>query len=82
MVVVGILIALQVNTWNEERKLANEVLALFENIPETIDSSSTARNLLVLGFIEDHNPSFSTYNEIQGSGKLALINSKKIKNRA
>ncbi len=114
LVVIGILIALQINTWNEERKLANErvdilknlrddlsndienyqysilrleerqlvaneVLALFENIPETIDSSSTARNLLVLGFIEDHNPSFSTYNEIQGSGKLALINSKKLK---
>ena len=114
LVVIGILIALQVNNWNEQEKLAYEritilqnlkedltndienylysierledrqkvadqVLLLFENIPETIDSSKTARNLLVLGFIEDHNPNFSTYKEIQGSGKLALIKSKKIK---
>ena len=112
LVVIGILIALQINTWNEEGKLekeritilenlrddltndienyqysilrledrqivANQVCALFENIPKTIDYANTARNLLVLGFIEDHNPNFSTYNEIQGSGKLGLINSKK-----
>ena len=103
LVVIGILIALQINNWNEERKLENErvdilknlrdditndienykytilrledrqivadeVLALFENIPKTIDSAKTARNILVLGYIEDHNPSFSTYKEIQGSG--------------
>jgi hypothetical protein len=114
LVVIGILIALQINNWNEERKLdnervnilknlrdditndienyeytilrledrqivADEVLALFENIPKTIDSSKTARNILVLGYVEDHNPSFSTYKEIQSSGKLALINSKKLK---
>lgn len=114
LVVIGILIALGINNWNEEQKLAKEritilenlrgdltndienyqysiqrledrqkvadqVLALFDNIPKTIDSAKTARNLLVLGFIEDHNPNFSTYNEIQGSGKLALINSKKLK---
>jgi len=114
LVVIGILIALSINNWNEERKLAderitilenlrddltndienyeysilrledrqkvtNQVIALLENIPNKIDSSKTARDLLVLGFIEDHNPNFSTYNEIQGSGKLALINSKKIK---
>jgi len=114
LVVIGILIALQINTWNEERNLAKEritilqnlredltndienyqysfmrledrlkvtekVIVLFDNIPKTIDSATTARDLLVLGFIEDHNPTFSTYNEIQGSGKLALINSKKIK---
>lgn len=114
LVVIGILIALQINNWNEEQKLSkeritilhnlrddlkndienyqystlrleerqktgNQVLTLFENIPQTIDSANIARNLLVLGFIEDHNPNFSTYNEIQGSGKLALINSKKIK---
>jgi len=111
---IGILLALQVNNWNEERKLsqeriailknlrddlkndienyqystlrledrqkvADQVLTLFENIPKTIDSANTARNLLVLGFIEVHNPNFSTYNEIQGSGKLALIKSKKVK---
>ena len=114
LVVIGILIALQINNWNEERKLANEkiiilqnlredlnndienyqysierledrqkvadkVLALFENTSKIIDSASTVRNLLVLGFIEDYSPNFSTYNEIQGSGKLSLINSKKIK---
>ena len=114
LVMIGILLALQVNNWNEEQQLKKEritilqnlkedltndienyqhsilrledrqkvvdkVLVLFENIPNKIDSSKTARNLLVLGFIEDHNPNFSTYNEIQGSGKLALINSKKIK---
>jgi len=114
LVVIGILIALQINNWNEERKLANEritilqnlredlrndienfqysikrlenrqivaneVLALFENIPKTIDSAKTARNILVLGYIESHNPNFATYKEIQGSGKLALINSKKLK---
>ncbi len=114
LVVIGILIALQINNWNEGRKLAreeisilqnlrddlindienynysilrledrqivaDEVLALFENTPKTIDSANTARNLLVLGFIEDYNPNFATYYEIQGSGKLAIINSKKLK---
>ncbi len=114
LVVIGILIALQINNWNEEGKLekeritilenlrsdltndienyqystlrledrqkvADQVLALIENIPKSIDSANTARNLLILGFIEDHNPNFSTYNEIQGSGKLAIMKSKKIK---
>jgi hypothetical protein len=114
LVVVGILIALQINTWNEERKLekerfsilenlkddltndignykmnihrleekqkiANEVLKLFENIPLKIDSANTARKLLVLGYIEDHNPNFATYNEIQGSGKLSILRSKELK---
>lgn len=114
LVVIGILIALSINNWNEERKLAderitilenlrddltndienyqystlrledrqkvaNQVLALLENIPKKIDSANTARNLLVLGFIEDHNPNFSIYNEMQGSGKLTIVKSEKIK---
>jgi type II secretory pathway pseudopilin PulG len=114
LVMVGILLALQVNNWNEVRKLAKEritilqnlredltndienyqysflrledrqkvaenVILLFDTIPKTIDSAKTARDLLVLGFIEDHNPNFSTYNEVLSSGKLGLINSKKIK---
>jgi len=114
LVVIGILIALQVNTWNEERKLdkervailqnlridlandienykmnivrleqrqqiANEVLEIFEQLPSEIDSSDTARKLLILGYIEEHNPSFATYNEIQGSGKLGLLESNELK---
>jgi len=114
LVVIGILLALQVNNWNEERKLdkeriailknlkidlvndienykmnivrleqrqeiANEVLEIFENIPKKIDSSEIARKLLILGYIEEHNPSFATYNEIQGSGKLGLLESNDLK---
>jgi hypothetical protein len=114
LVVVGILIALQVNNWNEGRKLkkdridilenlkidlandvenyktniyrlqkrqeiAGEVLQFLEEIPSEIDSSDTVRKLLILGYIEDHNPSFATYNEILGSGKLGLLESNELK---
>ena len=114
LVVIGILIALQFNTWSEERKLseerlnilknlkidlendiknynknigrlelrndiANEMLALLEHVPSELDSSDTVRKLLILGYIEDHNPSFATYNEIQGSGKLGLLTSNELK---
>jgi len=114
LVVIGILIALQVDDWREERRLgeeriailtnlktdlindidnyhtnirrleerqeiANQVLELFEQNPSKIDSADTARKLLILGYIEDYSPSFATYNEIQGSGKLGLLNSNELK---
>jgi hypothetical protein len=114
LVVIGILIALQVNNWNEERRLnkerinilenlridlandvenyktniyrlqqrqeiAGEVLQFLEQIPSELDSSETVRKLLILGYIEDHNPSFATYNEILGSGKLGLLESNELK---
>ncbi|WP_445386469.1 DUF6090 family protein [Robiginitalea sp. IMCC44478] len=114
LVVIGILIALQVNNWNEDRilnrerinilqnlrtdlandianyktniyrlqqrqEIADDVLQLLEDIPSEIDSAETARKLLILGYIEDHNPSFATYNEIQGSGKLGLLESNELK---
>ena len=114
LVVIGILIALQINTWNEDRKLekerldilqnlrsdfvndlnnyranierlnkrqevADEVLDLLENVPEVIDSVEVARKLLVIGFVEESNPSFATYNEIQSSGKLGLLKSVELK---
>ena len=114
LVVIGILIALQVDDWREERKLdeeriailtnlntdlindsrnyytnirrleerqeiADQVLELLEQTPSKIDSADTARKLLILGYIEDYSPSFATYNEIQGSGKLGLLNSNELK---
>ena len=34
LVVIGILIALQINTWNENRKLRNEELKILQNFAE------------------------------------------------
>ena len=40
LVVIGILIALQINTWNENRKLKSEELNILENFKESLKSDS------------------------------------------
>jgi len=44
LVVVGILIALQVNTWNEERKFNNESLKLIQEINSEFTDNGTVLN--------------------------------------
>jgi hypothetical protein len=115
LVVIGILIALQINNWNEIKKMNQEevtilqslkndliadlksynisierlqmrakftknVLALLKSPPtNTIDSVETSRKLLTIGWIENFSPSFATYEEIKGSGKLSILKSDTIK---
>src|SRR5210317_479613 len=43
LVVIGILIALQINTWNENRKLRNEELKILQNFKKSLLTDAAYR---------------------------------------
>ncbi|SEK37386.1 hypothetical protein SAMN04488008_101361 [Maribacter orientalis] len=49
LVVIGILIALQINNWNEERKNSIEEKVILENLLENLNLSKTQSELLISG---------------------------------
>ena len=52
LVVIGILIALQVNNWNENRKLAQQKKILLENLQQDFEENQNRLNT-VIGYLED-----------------------------
>ena len=71
LVVIGILIALQINNWNERRKASIQEAELLENIYEdinynlesiqfvyTIDSTNNQRNKRLLKILSDPNSKY------------------------
>jgi len=53
LVVVGILLALQIDTWSENKKTQNELTEIFDEIYEdlVLDSSSISNTLLNLTWV-------------------------------
>lgn len=116
LVVVGILIALQVNNWNESRQSERErerilenlradlvqemdefryfiglleerernteyVLEILEDPPPEIDTAEAVENIVKVGWILVYEPTLATYNEIQSSGRLSLLDADTLKKR-
>ena len=52
LVVIGILIALQVNNWNEGRKLKKQKAVLLENLQQDFEENLNRLDLII-GFLED-----------------------------
>lgn len=62
-----------------QRKQADMILDYLTNFPGEIDTMETATALIQIGWINQYSPSFATYNEMMGSGKLVLIKSIELK---
>jgi len=75
LVVIGILIALQINNWNEARKAHIAQKALLANFMEDLKADST----LLQGYHQDLSGYIETHEEIQKARK-GIINSETIKN--
>ena len=74
LVVIGILIALQVNNWNEERKIANEIDKLVSDIDEYTSSMFSNSNKLYANL-----ESFDSISKKVIDGSIDRNNEKEIK---
>ena len=71
LVVIGILIALQVNNWNEERKLSDERVKLIQSIESDFETNR-ARLTQTVDFYDEMNQALIRFQRLSDSDDLQL----------
>jgi hypothetical protein len=74
LVVVGILIALQINTWNEGRKLEQQRLELIENLKKDFQTNQTRLDTII-GTVGQNNEDLKAFLSVasRGNDHLSLL---------
>ena len=71
LVVIGILIALQVNNWNENRKLSDERVKLIQSIESDFETNRT-RLTQTVDFYDEMNQALTRFQRLSDSDNLQL----------
>lgn len=73
LVVIGIIIALQINNWNESKKAINSELQLYGKLVNDLNNRYRSTNKYIMDFMGYQNTHHQLYNEIKGKLKILQV---------